>query len=669
MKDLLIEIGTEELPPKAVQNLGRAFAYGIEHGLQKEDVSFSAVKYYATPRRLAVLVEHLADKQKNQVIERRGPAWQAAFDEKGKPTAATLGFAKSCGAKVTDLKKIETEKGSWVFYKQKKHGVETIKLIPDITRHALKTLPIPRLMRWGEGSEEFVRPVHWVVMLYGNKIIKTTVLGIKTDQETRGHRFHYPHKISITKPKEYSAILEKKGFVIADFEKRKNIIRKQIKKISADAIIDEELLDEVTGLVEWPVALLGSFKKHFLQLPKEVLISTMQKHQKYFHLQDKKGGLLPHFIIISNIKSRRPKQVISGNEKVINARLTDAEFFYHFDLKKPLEENVEKLKGLVFQADLGTMYDKTTRLEHLAEYIAKQIDADTKETKQAARLSKADLLTTMVGEFPDLQGIMGYYYTKIVALEEQYLPRFSGDDLPKTKIGQALAIADRIDTLVGIFGINQLPTGDKDPYGLRRAALGILRIIIEKELDLDLFGLVNKALQNYNFKIDPKPILDFLFERLRFWYLEQGVSTNVFAAVLARYPTAPLDFARRIQAVIGFQKLKAAESLAVANKRVSNILKKSEAVTNKVNNDLLVEKEEQDLASQIAEQEKIIHPLCAGKDYAKVLAALAKLKDPIDKFFDKVLVMAEDEKLKNNRLALLTKLRNLFLNVADISLL
>jgi glycyl-tRNA synthetase beta chain len=714
MNDLLVEIGTEELPPKSLSELVEAFAQGIEKGLQKAKLSFAKIEEYATPRRLAVLVTDLVSKQQDQIIERRGPAWQNAFDNKGKPTKATLGFAKSCGAEIKDLKKLETEKGAWVFYKQRQPGVAAVKLIPEIVTQALKTLPIPRMMRWGAGDVEFVRPVHWVVMMYGKKVINANIFGIKTGQETHGHRFHYPHNMLITKPKDYESLLEKKGFVIADFVKRKNIIYKQIKKTRATAIINDELLSEVAGLVEWPVALLGNFKKDFLRLPKEVLISALQKHQKYFPVNNKQNKLLPQFIAISNIKSKKPKQVIEGNERVINARLTDAEFFYHADVKKPLENNLEKLKGLVFQDKLGSMYDKTLRVTKLAEYIAKQINADMKQTKHAAKLSKADLITEMVGEFPDLQGIMGSYYSGIIALKEQYLPRFSGDTLPATKIGQALSIADRIDTLVGIFAINQAPTGDKDPFGLRRAALGILRIIIEKKLNLDLLVLINKALQNYGFEKDSKgllqsdhlshprengdpkkhyksmdsrlrgnddqrensdcnspskSILDFLFERLRFWYLEKGVSSHVFAAVLARFPTSPLDFDRRVQAVIEYQKLKAAKSLAIANKRVSNILKKTRVVSNKIKVDLLIEKEEQELVKQIAEQEKIIQPFYNEKNYSKILKTLAKLKKPVDDFFDKVMVMTEDEKLKNNRLALLNKLRNLFLHVADISLL
>ena len=664
MNDLLIEIGTEELPPNSVQELVRDFARGVELGLQKAKLNFKETKSYATPRRLAVLVKGLINKQKDQIIERRGPSLQAAFDKQGKPTKATLGFAKSCGAQIKDLAKRETEKGAWVFYKQKQAGVATVNLIPEIVSQSLKTLPIPRMMRWGDGDVEFVRPVHWVIMLYGNKVINAEIFGIKTGKETRGHRFHHPHKILITKQKDYEDLLEKKGFVMADFVKRKKTIYKQIKKISNSATINEQLLGEVAGLVEWPVASLGSFKKHFLQLPKEVLFSAMQKHQKYFPINNKQG-----FIVISNIKSKKPQQVIAGNEKVLNARLADAEFFYQMDRKAPLKNNLEKLKGLVFQDKLGSMYDKTLRMEKLAAYIAKQIGADVKKTKQAAKLSKADLVTEMVGEFPDLQGIMGYYYSGLVSLKEQYLPRFSGDSLPTTKIGQALAIADRIDTLAGIFGINQIPTGDKDPYGLRRAALGILRIIIEKKLDLDVQALINKALQNYNLKINAKPILDFLFGRLHFWYLEKGISPHIFAAVLARLPTSPLDFDRRTHAVIAFQKLPEAQSLAIANKRVSNILKRTTRAVDKIKSDLLVEKEEQELAKQIAAQEKIIKPLLAQKNYTKILTTLAKLKNPIDRFFDKVMVMTDDKKLKDNRLALLNKLRNLFLHVADISLL
>jgi len=679
MTDFLVEIGCEELPPNSLLQLANAFAQGLKAGLKTATLQHGEIQTYATPRRLAVLIKALINKQPDQVIERRGPAWDAAFDETGKPTKSTIGFAKSCGVQVGELEKIENPKGSWLFYKQKKFGAKTTEVISDIVTKALKTLPIPRAMRWNNNDFAFVRPMHWLLMLYGNKIINCKIFGIKSSKETYGHRFHYPKKIIINSPKEYSSALNNPGFVIADFAKRKSIIHKQIEKISkpyGKALIEKLLLNEVTGLVEWPVALLGTFKAHFLKLPKEVLILSMQKQQKCFPVVDQKNKLLPYFITICNIKSKKPKQVIKGYERVINARLTDAEFFYHKDLKQPLENNIEKLKNIVFQTKLGSLYDKTLRLEKLSAYIATQINIDPKPAKHAAKLAKTDLVTEMVKEFPELQGIMGSYYAKLGDLKEQYMPRFAGDKLPQSKVGQVLAIADRIDTIVGIFAINQIPTGDKDPYGLRRAALGILRIIIEKKLNLDLKNLLAQAIRNYKFKIDQKPILDFLFERLHFWYLEKGVSPHVFAAVLARFPTEPLDFARRVQAVTKFQKLPEAEFLAIANKRVSNIIKKARATgqMKKVGATsrsplLLIERAEQELMQKISAQEKLVIPLYEQRQYTRALTILAKLKNPIDKFFDTVMVMTDDEKLRNNRLALLNRLRNLFLYVADISLL
>jgi glycyl-tRNA synthetase beta chain len=678
--DFLIEIGTEELPPNSLQQLSSSLAQNLQKGLRKASLDYGEANIYATPRRLAVLIKDLIDKQPNQTIKRRGPSWQAAFDKDGAVTKAALSFANSCGVSVEQLQKIETAKGVWVACKKTQTGDKTITLLPSIVKEAIRTLPIPRPMRWNSGELEFVQPVHWVVLMYGNGVVKTTIFALETCRETYGHRFHCKKKILITEPSKYEQILDQKGFVIADFAKRKSVICKQIEKIASKygkPQIDESLLDEVTGLVEWPVALLGAFAEHFLRLPQEVLILSLQKRQKCFPLFDNKNKLLPYFITICNIKSKNPKRVAKGNERVINARLSDAEFFYGTDLKQSLESRLNQLKNIIFQAKLGSLYDKTMRVTKLAEHISKLIGADPKQAERAAALAKTDLVTEMVKEFPELQGVMGFYYAKFykepkevaISLREQYLPRFAGDELPKTKIGQALAIADRIDTLVGSFGINQAPSGDKDPYGLRRAALGVLRIIIEKKLNLSLDELIKQS----------QKIYDYHFERCYpgGWVINVK---KILAAVCARSHYDPLETNKRVEAVRAFLKLPEAESLSIAFKRVRNILKeglaecstqeeKEEIGFGEIDNTLLKEKAERDLAKQITEHQEEVKSLYERKEYTKALTTLAKLKQPIDKFFDTVMVMTDDKELRNNRLTLLQKLENLFLHVADISLL
>ncbi len=716
--DFLFEIGTEELPPKSINKLAASLANSVEQSLTKNSLTFTELKTFATPRRLALLITDLANKQPDQKIERRGPSVAAAFDKDGNPTKATLGFAASCKTTADKLTTIKTDKGEWLTYTLKQTGKTAIQLLPEIISNAIKKLPLPKAMRWGNNDETFVRPVHWLVMLYGNKVIPYELFGIKADNKTHGHRFHHPEAITISEPKKYAEQLNKVGMVIADFDKRQKEIIKQIQKSthrhpashpchpvldtgsrstrsvqSSKHTVDsavkpqndaaQELLNEVTNIVEWPVVLTGTFPESFLKLPPEVITSTLQKHQKCFTLYDDKGKLLPNFITVSNIKSKKPKQVVAGNERVINARLSDAEFFFNTDQKQPLAAHCEQLKHVVFQSKLGTIYDKTLRLEKLATYIANKINADKTLSRRAALLSKADLMTQMVGEFPELQGTIGFYYAKkdkeplevAKALQEQYLPRFAGDKLPTTLTGCALAIADKIDTIVGIFGINQIPTGEKDPYGLRRAALGILRIIIEKQLDLDLQDLITEAARNYTIKFSNNNLssqaVEFILERLRAWYLEEGTSPQVFAAVLAKFPTRPLDFKQRIKAVNAFIKLPEAEALAAANKRVSNILRKANTdnLKHKISEKLLLEPAEQDLAKQLLQKAQKTEELYKEGKYTQTLQNLASLKKPIDNFFDNVMVNCEDEALRNNRLALLTKLRDIFILVADISLL
>lgn len=684
-QNLLLEIGTEELPAKTLQKLSQALGAEIKNNLTKAELGHGEIKLFATPRRLAVIVKDLATAQNSRHIERKGPAVQAAFDEHGNPTKTGLGFAQSCGVDIKRLQKRKTDKGEFLFFSYQQPGETTPKLLPNMIQEAIHKLPIPRPMHWGSHETVFIRPVHWIVLLFGNELIKTQILGVTVERQTYGHRFLHPKPITLKTPNEY----EKKlltGKVIADFDSRKETIRKQLKKVthaSEKVIHDEELLNEVTGLVEWPVALLGNFESRFLEVPTEILIMAMKSHQKYFPVIDAQQHLLPHFVTISNIKSKNPKRVIAGNERVLRARLSDASFFYHSDLKHSLESCLEKLKTVVFQTKLGTLLDKVKRLAQGANYIAQIIGANPKHAERAGLLAKTDLLSEVVGEFPELQGIMGYYYAlqdnepEAVALgiKEQYLPRFAKDHLPESLVGCTAALADRADTLVGIFGIQQAPTGEKDPFGLRRAALGILRIIIEKQLPLDLKDLFTCAIQNYSFPLENKnlltEVLDFTLERLRAWYSDQGISADVFAAVLARYPTKPFDFHQRLIAVQNFLTLPEAQALSAANKRVSNILKKEDGVSthSQINPALFEREEEHILGDLIGKKAKEVEQLYNLGKYTEALATLAALQKPIDNFFDRVMVMIENENIRNNRLALLMNLRNLFLQIADVSLL
>lgn len=683
-RDLLIEIGTEELPPKALLKLSNAFTAGIEEGLKRAELGFTSIEPFATPRRLAVLVKQLDSAQADKEVERRGPAVAAAFDADGKPTKATEGFARSCGVAVEQLEQIDTDKGAWLVFRSNQKGQATAELIPAILNDSLNKLPIPKRMRWGDLDAEFVRPVHWVVLLFGDEIIDTEILSVRSGRSTRGHRFHHPETITIDKPTAYAATLKESGKVLADFAGRRELIRQQVtdaaKAAGGTAVIDEALLDEVTGLVEWPSAVVGSFEKRFLEVPPECLISAMKGHQKYFHMVDAAGKLMPNFITLSNIDSRHPEYVREGNERVIRPRLTDADFFWNQDRKQKLEARSESLKSVVFQQKLGTIYDKSLRVANLSGKIAAVIGGDPELAKRAATLAKCDLMSEMVGEFPELQGIMGRYYAEndgeaadvAAALDEQYMPRFAGDNLPQGKTGQALAIADKLDTLIGIFGIGQVPSGDKDPFALRRAALGALRVIIEQRLDLDLLEMLNHATEANKTLFDNDSVtiqvFDFMMGRLKAYYQEQGIAPDTFEAVLAQRPTRPLDFDARLKAVTAFRQLAEAESLAAANKRISNILKKSdEAIPDKVDSMLLQEAAEKALHKEIEAMAKRVSPLFAKRDYEAALKQLAGLREVVDNFFDQVMVMAEDASIRANRLALLGQLRGLFLEVADLS--
>jgi len=685
-ENLLIELGTEELPPKSLRLLAESFANNVEAELVKADLSFENVKWLASPRRLAVVVTNLDAKQADKVVEKRGPAINVAFDEQGQATQAAQGWARSNGITVEQAERLVTDKGEWLLFKSSVTGQHIKSLIPAMAATALAKLPIPKPMRWGAGSTQFIRPVHTVTMLFGQTLIQGELLGVASDRVIRGHRFMGEAELTLTHADDYEALLDSSGKVIVDYERRKAIIREQVEAVAANesgvAAIDEALLEEVTSLVEWPVTLVGSFEEKFLDVPSEALIYTMKDHQKYFPVLDNDGNLLPRFIFVSNIVSRDPKQVVLGNEKVVRPRLADAEFFFETDKKKTLASRLDSLSTVLFQKQLGTLKEKSERIANIAEKIAGNISADSIHAKRAGLLSKTDLMTEMVLECPDVQGIMGMYYARFdgeaeevaIALNEQYLPRFAGDKLPTSLVACAVSLADKLDSLVGIFGIGQAPKGDKDPFALRRAAIGLLRIITDKQLDLDIVELVEIAKQAYADKLTNEnvvtDVVDFLFARFRATYQANGYSVELIQSVLDRRPTKPVDFEKRIQAVAKFQTLPEAAPIAAANKRISNILAKvKQDINSDVNTALLQESAEKALAEVLASLESKLSPLFASGNYEAALFELASLQAPVDAFFDDVMVMADDEAVKQNRLALLNRLRNLFLQVADVSVL
>jgi len=681
---LLIEIGTEELPPKSLKKLATAFKQEVCKSLDDQELKFSDANWFATPRRLSLLINDLEKTQEDKAQQRRGPAVSAAFDDEGKPTRATEGFAKSCGVEVDQLERLETDKGAWLAFNAVVKGKNSAELIPEIIETALSRLPIAKRMRWGDSDVEFVRPVKWLLILFGNDTIDCDIMGVSSSNKSVGHRFHHPDSLLIDKPESYVNTLKQQAHVLADYDERKRLIEKQVNDVAESnngiAVIDPDLLDEVTALVEWPVSFSGEFNADFLKLPKEVLVSSMQDHQKYFPVIDKNENLLPCFISVANIESKNPTLIKQGNERVIQPRLSDAAFFWERDLKNGLAYHADSLKKVVYQKQLGTLHDKSERLQKTMATLAKALQVDANAAKRAAELCLCDLLTDMVSEFPALQGTMGRYYAEAdgedkavaIALEEYYQPRFAGDKLPETTLGQCLAISEKIDSLVGIFSIGKAPTGDKDPFGLRRSAIGLLRIIIECELDIDLKELIDIAASNYPDSIAAtkyvNDVFQFLMERLRRYYLDEGVSPDTFESVLAINTSKPLDFHRRLTAVTEFRKLPEAESLAAANKRISNILKKS-AVSDvkKVNDKLLSEDSELTLANSLNEYQKRLSPLMENRDYKSALTELAGLRETVDDFFDNVMVNCEDNDTKMNRLALLGNLSALFLQTADIS--
>lgn len=703
--DFLVEIGTEELPPKSLLALAEAFRDGVAAGLDAAGLTHGAALAYATPRRLAVLVRRLLDQQPEQRLERRGPPVSAAFDAAGKPTRAAMSFAESCGVAVTDLSRITEPKGQFLFCKVTRAGAQASALLPGIIQSALDALPVARRMRWGAGTAQFVRPVHWAVVLHGDDVVPCELFGIQAGRMTRGHRFHAPKPIALRSPGVYLASLERRGRVLADFEARRERIRMGA-AAAAEAeggivMIDPAVLDEVTALTEWPVPIAGRYEPRFLELPPEVLVATLQDHQRYFPARSADGALLPLFVAVANIDSRDPAQVRAGNERVVRPRLTDAAFFYAADRKATLESRRGALAAVTFQAKLGTLADKSARITALAVQIARTTGGDPEDAQRAAELAKCDLLTAMVGEFPELQGVMGRYYALhdgepdavAAALAEQYLPRFAGDLLPSTSAGLALAIADKLDTLVGIFAIGQKPTGAKDPYGLRRAALGVLRILIESRVSLDLRELIRVALDSVRADVArlqgtdafsvaekgsvpslsdalPDEIYDYMMERLRAWYLEShaGMTTEMFDAILDTRPASPLDFDDRLRALESFLKLPDAASLTAANKRIANILRKAgEQPSPRVDPSLLTDPNERALATGLEELRQDVERLVTARRYTEALTRLAALRPAVDAFFDHVLVMAEDVRVRANRLALLAALQKLFLHMANLS--
>ncbi|MFC1773637.1 glycine--tRNA ligase subunit beta [Pseudomonadota bacterium] len=683
-RDLLIEIGTEELPPKALRRLSLAFADEMAKGLDSASIEPEKIHVFATPRRLALLLKALPTAQSDRETTRRGPAVAAAFDDEGCATQAAIGFAKSCGVEVEELDQLETKKGSWLSFRAIEKGQPTAALIPDLVSRALAALPIPKRMRWGDRDDEFVRPVHWVVLLFGDEVIDATILGIKAGRSTHGHRFHHPEAIYLAEPEAYLPILETEGHVLADYAARQEAIRAQVieqaNTLGGEAIVDDELLNEVTALVEWPVAISGRFDEAFLEVPSEALISSMQDHQKYFPVVDAEGKLLPYFITVANLISTDPAQIQAGNERVIRPRLADAAFFWNQDRKQPLEERADRLRSMVFQKQLGTLFDKKERISELAGRIAKLIGDQPEYAERAAQLCKCDLLTSMVNEFPELQGIMGRYYAThdgeadavATAIEEHYLPRFAGDDLPATTTGQAVALADRLDSMVGIFATGQQPTGVKDPFALRRAALGVIRICIEQQLDLDLETLLNAAADALEHKIDARSavndVFGYIMDRLLGYYQDKGVDIDLIDAVLATRPTRLLDLDQRIKACQAFRSLPEASSLAAANKRISNILKKTdEVIPEQVDISQLVDNAEKKLATVLNDLNTEVVPMMEAGDYTPALTRLAALRESVDAFFDEVMVMVDDDALRANRLALLRNLSSLFLRVADLS--
>ena len=686
-RDFLVEIGTEELPPKALLPLMNAFGNNLAAGIDEARLARGNVSVYASPRRLAVMVANLAEAQDDRAIEQKGPPTRIAFDESGQPTAAAEAFAKKCGVAIDALERVQTEKGEWLVFNTVERGRSAADLMPELVERALGSLPIPRRMRWGAGDAEFVRPVHWIVMLHGKNVVETSIMGVPSGRETRGHRYHSSGPISLAKPGDYVDALEKPGYVIADFARRREMVREGVEaaagQVGGSVVDGESLYDEVASLVEWPVPIVGAFDEIYLELPREVVVSTLTGHQRYFPVADDGGKLLPYFVTVANLESKDPEQVIEGNERVIRPRLADAAFFWDSDRKKSLAERTEGLRDVVYQAKLGSLFERSERIAAIGAWLAQALDADEAAVTRAARLAKCDLLTGMVGEFPDLQGTMGRYYALsdgepeavADAIAEQYLPRFAGDELPASEAGQVLALAEKVDALAGVFSLGKKPSGNRDPFGLRRAALGVVRILIERGIDIDLKGLIACAVaEQPKGKIGADELAadlyGFITDRLRRYFLDRdtGLATETFDAVMVRQPASLVDFDRRLAAVQTFARLEQAESLAAANKRIANILRQAGNPEGlEVHRKRLELEAEKTLHNALGSARDKVGPMLAERRYAQVLNELADLRDPVDRFFDEVMVMVDDETVRDNRLALLGELRALFLDVADIS--
>lgn len=682
--DLLIEIGCEELPPRSLKKLAVSFSKEVSDLLNKERLSFNKINWYATPRRLSLIIDKLDMLQEYKKQQRKGPSLKISFDENGEPTKAAQSFAKSCNVSVDELLQLRTDKGEWLIYNSTGEGKQACEIIPSLVETALLRLPIAKRMSWGNSEIEFIRPIKWVLLLFGDKVISHDVMGVKSGGVTYGHRFHYPHKIKVDNVNDYISLLKNEAYVIADFDERLCIIEKQVAKLAKQykgkVLIDPELLCEVNSLVEWPIAFVGKFNEKFLELPQEVLITTMKDHQKYFPMVDEAGKLLPFFIGVANIQSRKPEKIIQGNERVIQPRLNDAAFFWERDLEYGLENKIESLDKIIYQRKLGTLKDKQERIIEMTEFLSAINSANIKYSKRAAELCLCDLLSEMVYEFPELQGTMGKYYAienkepKLVAnaIEEFYKPRFSGDGLPFSKEGQCLAISGRIDTIVGIFAIGKPPTGDKDPFALRRCAIGLLRIIIECEFDFNIKDLLKISADLFPSQLSPHGVIDdvslFLAERLKYYLLDEGFSLDVIDSIQALNLSNFFDFYQRLIAVTEFKSTQGSESLISANKRISNILKKSKNIAEyEVDNSLLSETEEINLAKEVTRYHKILLPYIEEHNYKLSLAELVGLGEVITKFFDNTMIMCDDEKIRNNRLALLKRVQILFLQIADFS--
>ncbi len=684
-KEFLIELGTEELPPKQLRTLAEAFAANFAAELAAADIAHEGVTWFATPRRLALKVANLAESQPDRVVEKRGPAVNVAFDADGKPTKAAEGWARGNGIMVEQAERLVTDKGEWLLFKEQVQGQQTASVVVEMAAKALANLPIAKPMRWGDKETQFIRPVKTLTILFGSELIQGEILGVKSDRIVRGHRFMGEPEFTIESAEQYPAILEERGKVIADYATRKAMIiegsQQAAQQLGGIADLEDALVEEVTSLVEWPVVMTAKFEEKFLKVPAEALVYTMKGDQKYFPVYDASKKLLPNFIFVSNIESKEPRHIVEGNEKVVRPRLADAEFFFNTDRKRPLVDRLPLLENAIFQQQLGTIKDKTDRITELAGYIAEQIGADVEKSKRAGLLAKCDLMTSMVFEFTDTQGVMGMHYARhdgeaeevAVALNEQYMPRFAGDELPSRGVSAAVAMADKLDTIVGIFGIGQAPKGS-DPFALRRASLGVLRILVEYGYQLDLVDLIAKAKSLFGDRLTnanvEQEVIEFMLGRFPTWYQDAGFSIDIIQAVLARNPTKPADFDQRVKAVSHFRALEEAEALAAANKRVGNILAKYDGeLGEEIDLALLQEDAEKALAEAVEIMAEALEPAFATGNYQEALSKLAGLRAPVDAFFDNVMVMADDEALKKNRLTLLNKLRNLFLQIADISLL